>query len=29
VIAGCWLAATGGTLRARTPETELPPIAPS
>lgn len=29
VIVGCWLAATGGTFRARTPETELPPIAPS
>jgi drug/metabolite transporter (DMT)-like permease len=29
VIVGCWLAATGGTFRARTPESELSPIAPS
>ena len=29
VIAGCWLAATGGTLRARKSEADLPPIAPS
>jgi drug/metabolite transporter (DMT)-like permease len=29
VLVGCWLAATGGTIRTRTPETELPPIAPS
>ena len=28
VILGCWLAATGGTLRARTPAEELPPVAP-
>jgi drug/metabolite transporter (DMT)-like permease len=29
VIAGCWLAATGGTLRERKPaESELPPVAP-
>ena len=29
VIAGCWLAATGGRLRAPNPqETELPPVAP-
>jgi drug/metabolite transporter (DMT)-like permease len=29
VIAGCWLAATGGRLRAPKPqETELPPVAP-
>ena len=29
VIAGCWLAATGGTLRERRPvDSELPPIAP-
>jgi drug/metabolite transporter (DMT)-like permease len=28
VILGCWLAATGGTLRVRRPENELPPVAP-
>ncbi|MCP2636535.1 DMT family transporter [Microbacterium sp. HD4P20] len=28
VIAGCWLAATGGTLRVRKPTGELPPVAP-
>lgn len=29
VIAGCWLAATGGTLRERKPaESDLPPVAP-
>ncbi len=29
VVIGCWLAATGGTLRARrAPEEELPPVAP-
>jgi drug/metabolite transporter (DMT)-like permease len=28
VIAGCWLAATGGVLRARTPAEKLPPVAP-
>ena len=29
VLVGCWLAATGGALRARRPDTDLPPIAPS
>lgn len=28
VIAGCWLAATGGSLRARPEPAELPPVAP-
>jgi drug/metabolite transporter (DMT)-like permease len=28
VILGCWLAATGGTIRVREPGTDLPPIAP-
>jgi drug/metabolite transporter (DMT)-like permease len=28
VIFGCWLAATGGLLRARPPTEELPPVAP-
>lgn len=28
VILGCWLAATGGTVRVRAPEGDLPPIAP-
>ncbi|GAA1968215.1 DMT family transporter [Microbacterium deminutum] len=28
VIAGCWLAATGGRIRAQAPVSELPPIAP-
>jgi drug/metabolite transporter (DMT)-like permease len=28
VIVGCWLAATGGTVRARAPADELPPVAP-
>lgn len=28
IIAGCWLAATGGTLRVRQPPGELPPVAP-
>ncbi|HWM15514.1 MAG TPA: DMT family transporter [Microbacterium sp.] len=28
VIVGCWLAATGGTVRARAPSAELPPVAP-
>jgi drug/metabolite transporter (DMT)-like permease len=28
VILGCWLAATGGVLRARPPTEELPPVAP-
>lgn len=28
VIFGCWLAATGGVLRARPPTQELPPVAP-
>jgi len=28
VIVGCWLAATGGTVRARAPSDELPPVAP-
>lgn len=28
VIAGCWLAATGGTLRPRRPASDLPPVAP-
>jgi len=28
VIVGCWLAATGGTVRVRAPSDELPPIAP-
>jgi drug/metabolite transporter (DMT)-like permease len=28
VILGCWLAATGGTVRTRPPSEELPPVAP-
>jgi drug/metabolite transporter (DMT)-like permease len=28
VILGCWLAATGGTLRVRKTESDLPPVAP-
>jgi drug/metabolite transporter (DMT)-like permease len=28
VILGCWLAATGGTVRTRQPTGELPPVAP-
>jgi drug/metabolite transporter (DMT)-like permease len=28
VIFGCWLAATGGTMRVRPPASELPPVAP-
>ncbi|HEX5728025.1 DMT family transporter [Microbacterium sp.] len=28
VILGCWLAATGGTVRARAPAEELPPVSP-
>ena len=28
VIFGCWLAATGGSLRARPPTTDVPPVAP-
>ncbi len=28
VILGCWLAATGGTLRPRRPASELPPLSP-
>lgn len=28
VILGCWLAATGGTVRTRPPAEELPPVAP-
>jgi drug/metabolite transporter (DMT)-like permease len=28
VIFGCWLAATGGTVRVRDKATDLPPIAP-
>ncbi|MET0673268.1 MAG: DMT family transporter [Microbacterium pygmaeum] len=28
VIFGCWLAATGGVIRARPPTEELPPVAP-
>jgi drug/metabolite transporter (DMT)-like permease len=28
VIVGCWLAATGGTVRVRAPSEELPPVAP-
>ena len=28
VVAGCWLAATGGIVRARKPVADLPPIAP-
>ena len=27
VIAGCWLAATGGTLRTKPPSEDLPPVA--
>jgi len=28
VILGCWLAATGGTVRARAPAEDLPPVSP-
>ena len=27
VILGCWLAATGGTIRTRKPPGDLPPVA--